>query len=907
VAARLQTLAEPGQVVISDSTRRLTGGLFEYRDLGRVALKGLAETVQAWQVLGASAVESRFEAQHGAALTPLVGRKEELELLLRRWERVKAGDGSVVLISGEPGIGKSRLAQTLAERISGEPHIRLRYFCSPHHQDSPLYPSIAQLERAAGFRRDDTDQQRLYKLEAVLAEATANLSEAAPAIADLLSVPTGDRYPPLNPTPQKRKEKTLRTLLAQVEGLAARQPVLMVFEDVHWIDPTSLELLDLLIERVPALSILLIITFRAEFAPPWSGRPHVTLLTLNRLPPRDRAEMIARMMDGTALPRDITDQIIDRTDGVPLFIEELTKAVVESGVLTETGDCHAAVGRVVPLAIPATLQASLLARLDRLPATREVAQIAAALGRQFSHELISAVTPMPHQQIDDALARLVSAELIFRRGGPPDAEYTFKHALVQEAAYSTLLRGQRQQLHARIATTLEEQFRDIVMSQPELLAHHCAEGNMADKAIAYCLAAGEQALARSAMVEAVAQLSKGLNLLISLPDNALRWRHELNLQIALGRALIATKGQGARVVGEAYARARQLCDHLQGPAQLLPVLFGQWVHWLLRGELALARRSSTELQQLGTSQDDASVKFVACRCSGVTGFYLGEFTAACADLEQGLTLFDPARRPFYASLEAYDAHNVILGYLSRVLVSLGYLDQARVRRDAALAEAAKLGHAFTLAHALFLACLDEWSVQSARVLSRHAEELVALSVKHDFALFSAGGGLFRGWCIVALGDRQQGIALLDESLTAWRATGSRLLVPFFLLLLADASGKAGQPVEGLRQLDKVARLIETTQERWVEAEMRRLRGELLAATGNKAAAEETLRQAVDVARHQSAKFWELRATTTLARLWFDRGKRAEAHDLLAPIYGWFTEGFDTPDLKEAKALLDLLQ
>ena len=445
LAARLQALAEPGAVVIAASTQGLIGRLFEYRSLGTISLKGFAKEVSAWQVIGFSTAESRFEALR-TATTPLVGREEEIEILMRRWQRAKEGDGQVVLICGEPGIGKSRIAQTVVERLSTEPHTRLRYFCSPHHQDSALYPSITQLERAAGFRRDDTDEQRLKKLERVLSQGTNDLSEAAPLLADLLSIPTGDRYQPLNLTPQKRKERTLHAQLTQVEGLAARQPVLMVFEDVHWSDPTTRESLDLIIDRVPKLRVLVIITFRPEFSPPWTGRPHVTMLILNRLPSRQRAQFISGVIGGKTLPKEITDQIIERTDGIPLFIEELTKAVVESGVIAEAGDHYRVMGPLTRLAIPASLHASLLARLDRLAPVREVAQIAAALGRSFSHELISAVASAPPQQLEDALDQLVIAELIFRRGTPPDAEYTFKHALVQDAAYSTLLKSRRQQI-----------------------------------------------------------------------------------------------------------------------------------------------------------------------------------------------------------------------------------------------------------------------------------------------------------------------------------------------------------------------------------------------------------------------------------------------------------------------------
>jgi class 3 adenylate cyclase/tetratricopeptide (TPR) repeat protein len=905
LAARLQGLAEPGQVVISQSTRRLLGGLFEYRDLGRVTLKGLAEPTQAWQVIGASTIESRFEAQHGAALTPLVGREEELELLLRRWQQAKAGDGSVVLVSGEPGIGKSRMVEALFERLGAEPHTRVRQFCSPLHQDAALYPTITQLERAAGFRRDDTDEQRLDKLEAVLGQATNDLSEAAPLLAQLLAVPIDGRYPAFDLTPQKRKEKSFQALIAQLAGLAARQPVVMVYEDAHWIDPTSLELLDLTVDRVPSLPVLMIITFRPEFTPSWVGRPQVMLMSLSRLPHRQRAEMLSRLTGGKALPKEIVDQIVDRTDGVPLFIEELTKAVVESGELADAGDRYTVKRSLSPLAIPTTLHASLLARLDRLAPVREVAQIGAALGRHFSHDLISAVAPMPQKQLDDGLAQLVSAELLFRRGTPPDAEYTFKHALVQDAAYSTLLRARRQQLHARIAETIERLFPDIVVTEPALLAQHCAAAGLNEKGVNYWLAAGRLSLTRSALVEAVAQLRKGLALVADLPEGALHAQRELDLQIALGKALMATKGYGAPETGEAFDRARSLCDQLDRPAQLVTVLHGQWLHVLVAGDLALARRRAEELLTLGMERNDPVWIVMGCRMSGVTCFWHGEFVSARAYLERGLLLCDPADRSSYAEVTVDDPHVVLLTYLAWTLLHLGYLDQARMRREAALAEARRLARAFTLAHALANATHAEVIVGEPSAALLHADELVSITEGQSISFYAAEAMILQGWCLTMLGQREKGTSQLTRGLAASRAQGL-LRLPLLLTLVADGYRRVQQPQNGLPQLVEAKRVTDETQMRCYEAETQRVRGELFLLMQDHGAAETSFRDAINVARQQSAKLWELRASTSLARLWRDQGKCTEARDLLAPIYGWFTEGFDTPDLKEAKGLLEEL-
>jgi predicted ATPase/class 3 adenylate cyclase len=904
LAARLQALAEPGTVVIASSTRKLTGGLFEYRDLGSIALKGFAENVPTWQVLGAGVAEGRFEALHGTT-TPLIGREEEIELLLRRWQLAKSGEGSVVLVSGEPGIGKSRIAQTILERLRSEPYTPLRVFCSPHHQNSPLNPTITQLERAAGFRREDTVEQRLDKLEGVLAQAASDLGEVAPLIADLLSIPTGDRYPPLNFTSQKQKEKTLHALLGQVEGRAARQPVLMVVEDAHWIDPTSRELLDLIIDRVPTLPVLVIVTFRPEFAPPWVGRSHVTLLSLNRLPPRQRAEMIAKVSGGKALPRDIADKIIDRTDGVPLFVEEMTKAVIESGLLTDAGDRYTVAGPLPPLAIPATLQASLLARLDRLAPTREVAQIAAALGRQFSHELISAVAALPQPQLDDALEQLVTAELIFQRGTPPDAEYTFKHALVQDAAYSTLLRSRRVQLHARIVATLEDQFPENVVAQPALLAQHCAEAGLADKAVVYWLNAGQQAIARSAMTEAVAQLQKGLDELAGLPDGPRRQQQELNLRVALASALAATKGYSATDVGETIARAHALAEQIDRPEHLVPLIYGQFAFHLIRSEHKRALLLAEQIERIGETRNDVVAQLQGRRAQGATRYYLGEFVAARGLLEQCHDLRDAAPRATGARLSA-DPYTLMLAQLALVLSHLGYVDQAREQFNKALSKARRLRHALTLANVLVRANQFDWITRTAET-QRHAEELLALSTEHGFPLFSGWATAQRGWGLVTRGQAREGLTLLTRGLTAVRATGAVASTPLGFMWLAEACAMLGQPVEGLNHLEEAAQIIAATDERYVEAEVHRLRGNLLNATGNRSAAEQSYYQALAIAKRQSAKTWELLTAMSLARFWRDQGKRTEARDLLAPIHGWFTEGFDTPVLKEAKALLDELR
>jgi predicted ATPase len=554
LAARLQGVAAPNAVVIAESTRKLVGNLFELEDLGAQNIKGIAGPVRAWAALRPGSVESRFEAFHATGLTELVGREEELELLLRRWSKAKTGEGQVVLLSGEAGIGKSRLTAALLERLPTEPHTRLRYFCSPQHTDSACYPIIGQMERAAGLAHDDTSQSRLDKLDAVLARTSTSKQDAG-LVADMLSLPNDGRYPTLELAPQQRRQKTMEALTAQMEALSKQNPVLMIFEDAHWADPTSLE-------AFGTLGVLLVVTYRPEFEPPWIGQPHVTALTINRLAQHDVDAMIDRVVGNNPLPASIRQDIIERTDGIPLFVEEMTKAVLES---ESEGAAERAVSAAPSpaLAVPASLHASLMARLDRLGSAKELAQIGAAIGREFSHSLLSAVVRKQETELHSALDRLTEAGLLFRQGVPPHATYLFKHALIQDAAYGTLLREPRRTLHSRIAKTLESQFTEIAENQPELLARHCSEAGLIEKAARLWAKAGQRSLARSALIEAAKQLTRALDQIATLPATPALRREQIKVQVALITPLMHTKGYAAPETKAAAERARLLIEQVE--------------------------------------------------------------------------------------------------------------------------------------------------------------------------------------------------------------------------------------------------------------------------------------------------------------------------------------------------------
>ncbi|MEY9402107.1 putative ATPase/class 3 adenylate cyclase [Bradyrhizobium japonicum] len=822
LAARLQALAEPGTVMISARTRELIGGLFELAEFGLQILKGFPVPVRAWRVVGEGAAESRFEALHGAGLTPLVGREHEIGLLLEQWERAKEGEGQVVLLTGEPGIGKSRLLRALRGRLENEPHTPLSHYCSPHHQTSPLYPVINLLERAAGFAADDPAATRLDKLETLLALSIDDVTAVVPLLAALLSLETDARYPPLDMSPHRQKERTLEELVNQVLGLAARRPVLAMYEDVHWADPTSLELLDLLVDRVQGAPVLVLITFRPQFEPLWTHYAHVTALTLSRLSRRQGAAMVARLSGGKALPPAVLDQIVAKTDGVPLFVEELTRTVLETNLLRDEGDHYALAGPLPPMAIPATLQESLLARLDRLAPAREVAQVAAAIGRDFSHELLAIAAALPESELQAALDDLVGSGLVFRRGTPPQATYSFKHALVQDAAYATLVRATRQRLHARIAAALEQHFPETVQAQPELLGHHYMEGGLAEPAIDYWLRAGQAEIARSATAEAIAQLSKGLELITALPDDAARWRRELELQVALGVALMAAKGWAAPEVGQANARARDLCERIGDTPWLFPVLYGEWVFHVVRAELESGRSAGEDLLRRAQEQNDAAAKTVGNRIVGTAALLRGEPRIARVHLERTLALYDPAAHRSLAFLVAQDPRVSGLSVLSWSLFALGYPEQARARSEEALTDAKELSHRNTLGYALLYGCILSQLRRDRDEAQGRANSLIALAADQGSPHFLAAGNVVRGWILGTTGELEAGVTQLRDGLTRWQATGAGFLVPYFLSLLAELHGRSGAVEEGLDLIAKALGRVEETGERWFEAELHRI-------------------------------------------------------------------------------------
>ncbi len=910
LAARLQGMAGTDEIFVAHSTRRLVGDVFDLIDLGALPLKGIGSS-RAWRVRAVRPAAGRFDAAHGGApLSALVGREEELSLLLDSWGKARGGAGRAVLISGEPGIGKSRLTEVLRERISAEPHSTLRYQCSPFHRNAALYPIVAHLELAAGFAREDTPQQELDKLERLLAGGEAQRAEAAPLLAALLSLPA-ERYSPLELSAQSRKERTLEVLVDQVEALSQTQPVLMILEDAHWIDPTSQDLLDKMVPRLPGQRIMLVLTYRPQqYSPRWTELPQVTTLSLTGLAREQGVELAGNVAKGKTLPPEVVEQLVMRADGVPLFIEELTKSVLESELLVEEADRYTLPKPLPALAIPTTLSALLIERLGRREGVRELAQIGACIGRVFSYELLLAVSAKKGREFEEELEQLTKTELVFRHGTPPDATYTFKHALVQDAAYDSLLKSKRHQLHGQIAEVLESEFPHAVAREPEQLARHHTEAGRLAAAIPLWRRAGESALARVALQEAVAYLEKGLALIDRLDPSADRDRLELSLREPLHSARLRWRGWAAPEVRVNANAILTLAERQKQPQSLLVGLWGMWINTITQGRVAEALDWARRLLVEGRQAGNIDLTILGHRAALSSHFYLGELEEAREQRDKVLALYEPTRAGRWSELTGNDVRTAVGVFTSQALWMLGYPDQAAQLSDQKDSDSRRLGHPFDVSWALtWGAYVFDYRCEPDRLLAR-VDEADRRGREQSIPLvYKVLVPIGRGLAMLRKGELSEAIAFLTLGIDGWRASGGNLNLPYLKSAMAEAMARQGDLAGGLRLLDECLEQIERPgwHERVWLAEILRLKGWTLMRQGRRSEAEEQLRSSIAWARLQEARSWELRSSTTLAQLLAESGQRAAARDVLAPSYDSFTEGFDTHDLTAARSLLEELR
>ena len=909
IATKILTLAEPNSLVISAATNKLIRGYFDSRDLGAHSIKGISQSLSVYELLHESTARSRLDVAAMTGLTPLVGRDQEVALMLDRWKQTIEGMGQVILVSGEAGIGKSRLVQVLKEHVADNPQAWLTECqCSPYYLNTAFYPIIDVLKRVVlQFKIEDSTEEKMSKLEGFLVEYGFSLPEAVPLFASLLSIPLEDRYVPLNLTPERQRQKTLEALLTLLLERAAKQPVLFVVEDLHWADPSTLELLNLIVDQGPTVQVLTVFTFRPDFRSSWTGRAHITQISLNRLVRKLVAEMVKELAGGKKLPAEVLDQVVSKTDGVPLFVEELTKTVLESEMLKEGKASYQLTGDLRRLAIPATLQDSLKARLDRLITGKELAQLGATLGREFPYDLLEAVSSIEETTLQQELSQLVDAELLYVRGVPPEATYVFKHALIQEAAYQSLLKSKRQEYHRQIAQVLQERFPAIAEAQPELLARHYTAASLNKQAIPHWQLAGQQALQRSANLEAIAHLSQGLKLIETLPETPERIQQELLLQMAIGPALMATKGWSAPEVEKAYARACDLCVQVEDTSQLFPVFFGLWTYHVVRADHVTARGFGEYLLSLAEGQKNPDLLLEAHVSLGVSHFFLGELFEAKKHLEKAIKIYDPKKHGAHAFLYGQDPGMAGRSYISLILWLLGYPDQALKRSGESLTVAGDLDHAFSTAFALNVAAWHHQYRREEATTQERADEAIVLSGEQNLVFFMAMGTILRGWALTEQGEIEAGITEMNQGLEIYKATGAELLLPYWLALLAEATAKDRKFKESLALVTEALDLVDKTEERFWQAELLRLKGELLQKQKAKTSEIETcFQEALDVARRQKAKFLELRVTISWSRYLQKQDQKAKAQKMLQKIHGWFKEGLDTVDLKEAKCLIKKL-
>jgi predicted ATPase len=851
--------------------------------------------------------ESRFDAcRNPAGLTPLVGREEEVDLLLHRWSQAQDSEGQVVLLGGEPGIGKSRILNTLRERLEARGVQALRFQCSPYSVNSAFWPIIDAFERTLRFGRDETAEAKLNKLEALIVTQYGRPLEDVRFVAALLSPPCEDRYGTLPMTLRRHKDETLRTLVNILEAAACRQPSVLLFEDAHWADPSTLEVLDLLIDRARTMPLLAVLTHRPGFQTHWSGHGHVGAMNLPRLTRMQSVAMVAALAGGKALPASLLEQILTRTDGVPLFIEELTKAVLESGELKDAGSHYEYTGAARRLTIPATLRDSLMARLDRFVPVREVAQIGAAIGREFSYELIAAVPPMQQAQLDGALARLCESGLAFRRGTLPDAVYSFKHALVQDAAYDSLLKSRRQALHGTIARVIEQHFPGIKATEPEVLAHHLTTAGRVEAAIPLWQRAGELALRRMALTEAIAHLNQGLALIATLPQSSARDASELGLRSLLGTAWLALRGWPATEVWTSLHPALALAKSLGRHDALTPILWGLTNNILTQGRIAESLPWADKMLDLARATGDADLLItghaLACNCCG----WAGELTRGLEHFSKVLELYDAEKHFHLADILNHDPKTITGMHTSMSAWILGYPDRALRLNEEKDAHARRRGHPFDIGFALFLGAHEFDHRFTHEDLRKRADECKRLGRENSLpVLWAILAPMLYGRAFLREGKPAEAIGAFKAGLATWEATGGKINSPTSKSLLAEAMALTGDLDGALDLLNEATAQIEYPgwEERYFYAETLRLKGWVLSLKGDLEGAERNFLASLDWARRQQAKSWELRTAMSLARLWQSQGKRREAYELLAPVYDWFTEGFDSRDLQDAKSLL----
>ena len=901
LAARLQSLAAPNTVVIGPRTRRLVGSRFELNSLGKRAMKGFDEPLAVWQVLSSSERSTRFEALRASSITPLVNRHAEFSTLKSCWSEAESSHGQIALISGEPGIGKSRLAQALLAEIAEQPHYRLRYQCSPYHINTVLHPFIGHFERAAGIGNTDGPAEKAEKLRALLELSGRNSEESIAVFASLLgiAIPQATTFNGL--TARNKKAKTFDALLEQIRGLSFKRPVLGVVEDLHWADPSSRELLERFVEEASTLRVLLLVTYRPGTHIPWRQLEHVTTLSLSKLNSPESTDIVRIVAGAQKLSERVVRRIVEKTDGVPLFVEELTKTLLQSSPDDNASGPASHVDD--ESAIPETLHDSLMARLDQLPLGKHVAQIGATIGRQFGHPLLCAVAGESEDALQTGLEQLTNSGLVFATGTPPHAEYTFKHALVRDTAYASLLRGELRTLHKRIADWLREHEPS---TPPELLARHYMEAGLNKEAIAYWLAAGRQASGSSAYAEAVNHLNQGLELLRNKPGTDTDARSELEFLVSLGPPLISTRGSGSDVVEQVYRRAVELAERLPQTEEHFAALWG-W--WRISKNFITKSERAQKLQVLADQLDDDGLRLQAHHCQWATLFHLADHRASRQHIQAGLALYD--RQDYRSHASRYAGHDpkvCALGEAAQALWLSGFPERALATMKQAREWAHALDQAGSLVHVMDMNLLLMHYRRDANAVAQQAEELTAYAKEQQFVEYEAKAQVFRGWAIAKLGDTDAGIRLMYEGITSHGTIGTKEDPPVWLVMLAEGYLQCADIDKGLATIEEAFQHINDSGLKFWRAELFRCKGELLqlSADGQHACAVECMEQAIEIAQQQQAKSLELRASVALSRVYSEQGMQLRAHEVLAPVFDWFVEGFETADLAQAKALLNNL-